>query len=234
MTTPPALDYTALLRAPHVLICGTTGSGKSVIVNGILREMLKNRACTAFLIDPKKIELSAYRQARAIIGYTQTPAGAVRLLEKSAAVMAWTYRQMEKKNLKLSEYADHYIIIDELADVMLSPEKKAFCASLQKVLQLGRAARVHVIAATQQPSRRCLPAEIVDNFTDRVALRCLSPIESRQIIGVPGAELLPRYGQALVLSSEGLQRYTVPNCTPEEVREALQAAPRRLFRVRKA
>lgn len=230
-TTPPALDYNALLRAPHVLIGGTTGSGKSVLLNGIICAILARSPRAAILIDPKRVELSRYRRARACVAYGHTPAQAIALIKDAADMIEWRYKVMERKRQTFTEYAAVYVIVDELADLMLSPEKRLFRQSLQKVLQIGRAANIHVIAATQSPSRQTIPAEIVLNFTHRVALRCLSHIESRQIINAPGAELLPQYGRALMLSPEGVNLYSVPNCTGEDVEKALQAAPRRLFKV---
>lgn len=226
----PPLSFPALCRAPHVLIGGTTGSGKSVLVNGIITAAMRCENARAYLIDPKRIELGAYRRARFCRAYGRTPADVVRLLSCVNSTMDAIYSYMERRRLKNCPFAPLYVIIDELADLMISDQRKRILPLLQRLLQLGRAANIHVIAATQAPSRRVIPAELVLNFTHRVALRCLSSIESRQIINAPGAETLPQYGRALILTPEGLTLRAVPNCTAVDVRKALEIAPLRLWR----
>lgn len=191
-----------ILISPHTLIAGTTGSGKSVLLNNILISFLNTRGCnnSFVLIDPKRVELSLYKNFPHCVGYTSDITQAVNYLDCAIDLIEKRYKYMEKKHLRQFDGSHYYIIIDELADIMISPQKKAFQLKLQKILQIARAANIHVIACTQAPSRQVIPAAIVLNFTNRVALRCLNNIESRQILNQAGAEKLPQYGKAYYLS----------------------------------
>lgn len=191
-----------ILTSPHTLIAGTTGSGKSVLLNNIILSFLNTRSCdnSIILIDPKRVELSLYKNFPHCIGYTSDIQKAVNYLDYAINEVEKRYIYMEKNQLRQFDGSHMYIIIDELADIMISPQKKVFQLKLQKILQIARAANIHVIACTQAPSRQVIPAAIVLNFTNRIALRCLNNIESRQIINMTGAEKLPQYGKAYYLS----------------------------------
>lgn len=209
-----------LLKSTHLLIGGTTGCGKSVLINDIVLALLNSATpdTAAFvLIDPKRVELSRYKRLPFTIRYAQEPFEVIRVLSDTVRVMENRYKWMEEHGLTTFSGGTIYIIIDELADLMISPNRIQIRLLLQKILQLGRAARVSVIAATQAPNRRIIPAELVLNFTDRIALRCLSPIESRQIIGMSGAENLPKYGTGLYLNSEGVRTVKITMATSEEL-----------------
>lgn len=197
--------YNDILKSAHTLIAGTTGSGKSVTLNGILFEFMKNYGVNnkLILIDPKKVELKQYKELPHCLWYVDTAENAVFALCKVVDMMNARFEEMQRKNLKMYDGNDIYIVIDELADLMIEKStKKDFSVLLQKILQLGRASKIHVIACTQAPNRKIIPAEIVLNFTNRVALRCLSNVESRQILNVAGAEKIQGYGKALYLSPQ--------------------------------
>lgn len=205
--------YKDIIAAPHTLIAGTTGSGKSNVLNGIIRQIMTDRTpqtARLYLIDPKRVELSVYKNTAFVDEYTADSLYALAILDKAIAEIERRYKVMELQGIRDFHGTDIYIIIDELADLMISPENKEIRRKLQKIEQIGRAAAVHVIAATQAPNRQIIPANIVLNFTNRLALRCLSGIESRQIINVAGAEELPRYGQGLYLSPDGIERVDIP------------------------
>lgn len=205
--------YQDIIKAPHTLIAGTTGSGKSNVLNGIIRQiMTMHTPYTAemYLIDPKRVELSVYRNTAFVSEYTSDSGEAIRILDKAIAEIERRYKVMEMQGQRDFVGRHLYIIIDELADLMISPENKKIRLKLQKIEQIGRAAAVHVIAATQAPNRQIIPANIVLNFTNRLALRCLSSIESRQIINMAGAEELPKYGAGLYLSPDGVKRVEIP------------------------
>ncbi len=191
-----------ILTSPHTLIAGTTGSGKSVLLNNILISFLNTRGVknSYILIDPKRVELSRYKNFPHCIGYTSDTETAIKYLNYLLEVIEKRYKYLEKHEKVQYKGRHIYLIIDELADIIISEYNKEFKRKLQKILQIARAANVHVIACTQSPSRQVIPAPIVLNFTNRVALRCLSDIESRQIITIGGAEKLPQYGNALYLS----------------------------------
>lgn len=215
-------EYVRLLQQPHILIAGTTGSGKSVFIGEILRHLLARAPSDVafFLIDPKRVDMSQYRHLPHVTAYADTIPGALQILRDAARIMERRFCEMKKAGAVESSWRDLYIIIDELADLMLTAGKDA-APLLQHILQLGRAARVHIIAATQCPARQVIPAPLVLNFTARVALRCLSPIESRQIIGTAGAETLPRYGQFIAADADGVRR-CVAEYHPDELKQTAQ------------
>lgn len=214
-----------LLNSTHLLIGGTTGCGKSVLINTILYSLLtqKNAASAALvLIDPKRVELSKYKKLPFVKRYAQEPFDVIAALNDSIRVMERRYKQMEARGVVQWYGSPVYVVIDELADLMTTDGRNEIRRLLQRLLQLGRAANVHIIAATQAPSRKIIPAELILNFTDRVALRCKSPIESRQIIGVKGAESLPRYGIGLYDSAYGLLRVEIPYTPQSELKSKIE------------
>lgn len=207
--------YEQIISAPHTLIAGTTGSGKSTLMNGIIKEFMNTNAYM-ILLDPKSVELSLYKDCDKTIGYADKVDDIVYTLECIAETMEERYSDMKDKRIRFTDEEEIYVFIDELADLMISARKKEFLNTLQRILQKGRAAGIHVIAATQTPARKIIPAELVVNFTDRVALRCVSPIESRQIIDKTGAEKLPKHGKAIYRNGDGYREMTIPYISTEE------------------
>lgn len=189
--TAPRL-YLDILAQPHTLIAGTTGSGKSCVINGIIYTALyRSPASVRFiLIDPKRRELCEYQTLPHTLIYTHLR-GAVNALEWTAEEVNRRYDRMTGKQ---SAEADIYIIIDELSDLLLTyPEAVKL---LSEIAMIGRAANVHIIAGTQCPNRKTLSAEFAANCPARLGLRCRDPIESRQIIGCKAAISLPLHGYA--------------------------------------
>lgn len=224
-----------ILRAPHTLIGGTTGSGKSVLLNAIMYEYLHNYGVDnrIILIDPKRVELSVYKDLPHTYAYTSDPERACRLLDDVIETIDRRYSAMEQAHTRHCADGHIHIIIDELADMMISQCSRNFKLRLQKILQIGRACNVHVIAATQAPNRQIIPANLVLNFTNRVALRCLSAIESRQIVNIGGAETLPRYGQGLYLSpGRGVTLVTIPMFDESRIENAIYEWTDGMFVVR--
>lgn len=109
---------------------------------------------------------------------------------------------------------DLYIIVDEFADLMTT-QRKAVMPLVQRLAQIGRAARVHLVIATQTPIAKVLPTEIKCNFDSRFGLRTRSAQDSRNILDRSGLELLPRYGQAVYMTPEQFQLYNIP-LTPDD------------------
>ena len=203
--------YREIIRSPHTLIAGTTGSGKSVVLNGIVREILlshTNTTAELYMVDPKAVELYQYHNI--VKGYTEEAAEVPYMLDTIIETMETRYKTMREHGENKWTGSHIYIIIDELADLMISPQNKEIKLKLQKILQKGRAAAITIIAATQAPNRQIIPANLVLNFTNRLALRCLSSIESRQIVNVSGAELLPKYGKGIYLSPDGIKQVEIP------------------------
>lgn len=210
-----------MLLGTHVLIAGVTGSGKSVLLNDIIYSALAlytpSQAKFCF-IDTKRVELVQYKNLPHCDRYATELSEVSDLLQDALYTIDERYIQMSNDGLRRYRGADIYIVIDELAD-LLTVDKKTFFPMLQRIAQIGRAAGFHLIACTQAPNRRVIPAELSINFTDKIALRCDSPIESRQIIGMTGAEQLPLYGQAIYKSPKGLKVIDVPFLTDEQITE---------------
>lgn len=203
--------YLDALKQPHLLIAGATGSGKSVLVNGIIYTALfRSPASVQFiLIDPKRVELVQYRPCPHVLQYASEPDTMPAALRDALALTETRFQAMQSRGLRKFEGPDVYVIIDELADLMTTARKQVEPV-IQRLCQLGRAARVHVIACTQCPISAVIPTPIKVNFDSRFGLRTRSAQDSRNILGCTGCELLPRYGQAYYLTPEGLTLYTVP------------------------
>lgn len=217
--------FTEDLRDCHMLIAGTTGSGKSVIINDILWSHVGGRsvANSLILIDPKRVELYPYKETPHCCAYAETPGQAVSALKLALQYIEEDYKKLKAEGKRKKDKDDSItIVIDELADLMLSDRSAEIKRLLQKILQIGRAVKCYVIAATQCPNRKVIPAELTLNFTCRWALRCVSSIESRQIIGVAGAEQIRNYGEAIENKNGTLTRHiNIPMTSDDDIRERL-------------
>ena len=206
-TTPQGQYYSLyadMLKQPHLLIAGATGSGKSVVINGILYTALYNSpaAVELILIDPKRVELIDYAQLPHTLKYASDPGDMVQALELAMTITERRYKAMQARHMKKYDGGAVYVIIDELADLMTT-NRRQVQPLLQRLAQIGRAANVHIIAATQCPLSAVIPTPIKVNFDSRVGLRTRSKQDSRNILGVGGCELLPRYGQGYYMTPEG-------------------------------
>lgn len=175
-----------LLSSNHLLIAGMTGSGKSVLLNQLIPRMNG----LLYLIDLKKVELHRYRRKACMYADTQT--AAVRQLEYVLKLIDKRYKRMQRRGQVLSTQEDVWVCIDELADLMVTARKQVE-PLLVRIGQIGRAARVHLVMCTQQPAAAIIPTSIKLNC-ERVALRCMTAQQSKQIIEMKGAEELPKYG----------------------------------------
>lgn len=213
-TTPTGAYYDLykdMLKQQHLLIAGATGSGKSVVINGIIYTALHDSpaAVQLILIDPKRVELVDYKPLPHTIMYASEPGEMVEALEKAIGITESRYRAMQRDRVKKYSGGAVYVVIDELADLMTT-NKRQVQPLIQRLCQIGRAANVHVIAATQCPLATVIPTPIKVNFDARVALRTRSAQDSRNILGVKGCELLPRYGQGYYMTPDGMTLYNIP------------------------
>ena len=209
-----------MLKQPHLLIAGSTGSGKSVIINSLIYTALYQAPADVgfILIDPKRVELVEYSTVPHCIRYASEPSDIAATLSDAVALMEERYKTMQKAGQKESNERHIYIVIDEFADLM-TRQKAQTLEPLQTIAQLGRAARIHLIAATQRPTKDIVNGQIKVNMDSRLALRCPTAQDSRNIISIKGAETLPRFGFGYYLTPEAMkpQLIKIPYTQPAEI-----------------
>ncbi len=208
--------YCELDRMPHLLIAGSTGSGKSVCMNSIICSLLLRTTpaeLKMLLIDPKKVEFTMYHKVPHLIGPVISDSKeAARALEIICTRMDQRYDTFSKLGVrKISEYNDYVkkhpeanlkampyivVIIDELADLMNVAGKEVE-GYIQRITQLARAAGIHLVVATQRPSTDVITGTIKNNVPSRIAFAVSSGIDSRTILDQVGAERLLGYGDML-------------------------------------
>ena len=223
--------FSNLAKMPHLLIAGTTGSGKSVTIHTIITSLLYRNSPEAMkliMIDPKRVELTLYNK----IPHLLTPV--ITEPKKSILALRWAAKEMNRrydileansvrdiqsyhknvleptKNLKITGDVDQkkldpmpyiVIIIDELADIMQTYPRELESA-IVRLAQMSRAVGIHLILSTQRPSVNVITGLIKANIPARIALQVASQIDSRTILDMPGAEKLLGQGDMLYLSGE--------------------------------
>lgn len=210
--------YADMAKQTHLMIAGATGSGKSVVENGIIATLLyKSPVDVQFiLIDPKRVELNRYRHLPHTICYVSEPDTMLSALERAMRIVDERYTEMQKQNVNKYTGGHLYVIIDEFADLMTT-QKKAVTPIVQRIAQVGRAANVHLIICTQCPIAEVIPTKIKCNFDSRVGLRTRSAQDSRNILGMTGCEGLPRYGEGFYMTAEGTGLWTIPMVSEAEI-----------------
>ena len=195
----PAGEYPALfmdMLNQHLLIAGAQGSGKSVLIDGLMYTALFNSPAKAkfILIDPKGTELETYHKLPHVIEYADDSDGTqqqiVSALRRAIDIMGRRYHDMKRRRLRVYDGSTVYVIIDELADLMTT-NKRVIMPLLQRLAQKGRASAITLIAATQCPLAAILPTPIKCNFSARVGLKTATRQDSRNIIDIAGCEALP-------------------------------------------
>ena len=189
---------------PHILIAGTTGSGKSVALNGIICSLLRNadhkNKPKLTLIDTKRVELSAYKKLPSELCNVATDIpSAIEVLESLCSKIDTRYIIMEGSECKKipEVFSREIVVIEEFGDLMMGSKGKAE-EYVVKIARLGRACGVHLIVATQRPTVKVITGEIKANIGCRFALQTTSSIDSRNILGKNGAELLRGEGDCLL------------------------------------
>ncbi len=202
-----------LTTMPHLLVAGTTGSGKSVCINSIILSLLYKHSpatCKLILIDPKMLELSSYEGIPHLLSPVITDS------RKATSALSWTVREMENRYKLMSSEGvrniDGYnqkhklkmpyiiVAVDEMSDLMLVSGKEIE-SYVQKLSAMARAAGIHIIMATQRPSVDVITGTIKANFPTRISFQVSSKIDSKTILGEQGAEQLLGKGDMLFMSS---------------------------------
>ena len=221
-----------LSSMPHLLIAGTTGSGKSVCINTIILSLLYRHTpdkCKFILIDPKMLELSTYEGIPHLLCPVITEA------KKAASVLGWVVKEMESRYRLMTKEGvrniDGYnakhkfpmpyivVVVDEMSDLMLVAGKEIE-NYIQKLSQMARAAGIHIIMATQRPSVDVITGTIKANFPTRISFQVTSKIDSRTILGEQGAEQLLGKGDMLYMSSANrIIRIHAPFVSDDEIEQ---------------
>lgn len=181
----------------NMLICGTTGSGKSYLINSIIRGLVNNSDARLVLIDPKMVELEGYRLASNCLWYADDEDQIFTVLSNVYDLMMYRYRKMKTAGTKSSDEAHVFVFVDEMAALMQSSQKKEYIRMFSKMTLLGRAARVHLILCTQVATRDTIPNALRDNMANIVCLRQQDAGKQRYLLDCKLPEL-PERGWAYV------------------------------------
>lgn len=207
--------FSDIAKLPHLLVAGTTGSGKSIMIHSLLTSLLYRNSpetLRLILIDPKRVELSLYQ------GMPHLVAPVITEPKKALSVFKWAINEMERRyeifvksgsrdiqsyNKKKPEESLPYVLIavDELADLMFSYGREVE-SSIVRLAQMARATGIHLVLSTQRPSVEVVTGLIKANISARVALQLPSQIDSRTILDASGAEKLLGGGDMLYISSD--------------------------------
>lgn len=206
-----------LAQNPHLLISGTTGSGKSVLLHNIIANILNYSEAAIYLVDPKQIEFVEYSKNLPQISVQNTYSDAVKLLSNALKLMDSRY-DMIKKGVPVSTFKPMVIIIDEFADLIMQDKNDEFYILLCRLAQKCRAAKIHLVIATQRPSVNIISGVIKANFPARIACRVASHTDSKVILDTSGAEGLLGKGDALLRDNlRSLERFQVAYTDAKEV-----------------
>lgn len=213
--------YMDLRDAPHTLIAGATGSGKSVCLNSIIKQLQKVNGAHMHLFDPKMVELAPYRGTTNVKMYESDPERILGALEQLVCEMNKRYEALQaqgKRNVEGMGIPYIFAIIDEYGDLVnqkgmiKTPDGERISVSMEirrvvlLLAQKARAAGIHLILTTQRPSVKIIDGDIKANFPTRIAFRVATSTDSMVIIDQQGAEKLLGKGDMLVSTSEGITR----------------------------
>ena len=207
-----------LAANPHMIIAGTTGSGKSTLMHNLIANIVRNKNNKLFLIDPKNIEFSAYDKIESNnIEVRYTFSAALELLDELIATMEHRYICM-RNGAKAANFPSIVVMIDEFADLIMQDHENQFYEKICRLAQKSRASKIHLIIGTQRPSVNIINGTIKANFPARIACRVASHVDSKVILDSAGAENLFGKGDALLRDNfRYLERFQVAYTTADEV-----------------
>ncbi len=229
--------YSDLAKMPHMLVAGSTGSGKTIFLNTLIVSLIYKNSpddLRLILVDPKRVEFSLY----ANLPHLLTPV--IYDAERASVALGWlitemerrfkalaevgsrnisSYQELYKKDLKLERMPYIVLVVDELADLM-SNKGNEMEGGIVRIAQMARAVGIHLVLATQRPSVEVITGLIKANVPARVSFRVASQVDSRTILDTAGAEKLLGYGDMLLLSAENSKpkRIQAPYMSEEEAK----------------
>lgn len=204
-----------IAQNPHLLVGGTTGSGKSVFIHNLMAGLLRLINTDVSIVDTKRIEFKSYKcfdNVKIANDYSE----ALAMLEYLNMEMEYRYNMID--NGIDIQFNNIVLIVDELADIMLSDKDKKFTNLLCKIAQKCRASKIYLVVATQRPSVDVLPGIIRANLPARVSFRTASHIDSKIILNEVGAERLCGYGDAIINNyNNSYTRFQVAYTTSDDI-----------------
>lgn len=200
-----------IATAPHLLIAGESGGGKSCLLHNVIASLLmKNNPTTMdlLLIDPKMVEFEYFYKGNPCLfcPVVTDPVEALERLEQAANEMMRRYSVMKQEGKRFWPGKKLYIVIDEVAD-LISAGGKRLEKVIEKISRLGRGAGCHIIAATQHPVRSVISRQITANMDTRICLRVIDGAASRLVIGTTGGEKLKGKGDAIIRHNGEFRRF---------------------------
>lgn len=212
---PLWLDIT---KAPHILIGGCTGSGKSSLLHSFIANLLLYPNVKLFLMDPKNIEFYKYadmNNSKLQVSYDYFEC--LGILEYLVQEMNNRYLFMRDNGVAVDYFPYMILIIDEFADLIMQDNDRRFYQLLCQLAQKSRAAGIHIILSTQRPSYNIVDGSIKASFPSRISCKVASGVDSRVILDASGAEHLVGHGDAIIKNNDyGLQRFQAAFTTPEK------------------
>ena len=217
-------------HARHMLVAGTTGSGKSVFLHNLIFTFAYNHINKLYLIDCKRVELNIYDKCAVVASDVFGGTSAASITADLLNIIEDRFKEMQKLGVNdfLSYHAlrpdekRHILVVDELADLISTKEaRKTLIPRLLRIAQIGRAAGVHLIIATQRPDHTVIDGTLKGNIPTRIAFNCISGTDSRVILDKTGAENLTGNGDGLYLrnGAQQLERIQAPYITLDEIRQ---------------
>lgn len=200
-----------ILDEAHILIGGSTGCGKSTLIHKLMYTALAwtPNKMQFIIIDMKAgVEMMRYRNLPHVLRFAETDDEAISALDYAMQLVQDRLKVMKAQGKTMYDGSDVYVVIDELGFLLQSKGREAL-DRLTALSRIARAARVHLLMATQDPSRKGCPSALQVNCTCLIGIKCRDGMQSRQIIGMSGCENLPRHGTAFMVDGAS-EVYSLP------------------------
>jgi len=206
-----------LAQNPHLIVAGTTGSGKSTLIHNVIANIINYNDVDLFLVDPKNIEFSAYENKFSNLEVVNSYSETLNMFNALIETMEFRYERL-RAGTAISSFKSIVVIVDEFADLIMQDSTGSLYASLLRLAQKCRAAKIHIILATQRPSVNIINGTIKANFPARISCRVASHIDSKVILDSSGAENLLGNGDAMIRDNfRQMERFQIAYTNPTEI-----------------